>query len=154
GLGILAGDHVKSASDLGIPLTAVGVLWRYGYYRQELGRNGEPRVLYPASDFRLLPVRDTGRTITVPIGQDRVRAKIWLLTVGRTPVYLLDTDLAENAREGRRLTHHLYEGGDLDLRVRQEILLGVGGLLALDALGIKPTVFHLNEGHAAFCPLE
>jgi len=153
GLGVLAGDHLKSASDLGIPLTAIGMLWRKGYYRQELTNSGEVRILYPEYDFSKLPVTDTGKQIKVDIGRRTVHAKIWLLQVGRVPLYLLDTDLKTNTPEDRMLTHHLY-GGDNEYRIRQEILLGVGGLMALDALGIKPTVFHLNEGHAAFCQLE
>jgi glycogen phosphorylase len=154
GLGILAADHLKSASDLGVPLVAVGILWRYGYYRQELRADGTTRVATPRSNFEELPVDDTGKEITVQIGASKVRAKIWCLTVGRVPLYLLDTDLPENAPSDRLLSHNLYKGGDPDLRVRQEILLGIGGLLALEALGLSPTVFHLNEGHAAFCPLE
>lgn len=154
GLGILAGDHVKSASDLGVPLVAIGILWRKGYYRQELRKDGAVRVVYPATDFEAIPVEETGGFVTVPIGASRVKAKIWRMTVGRVPVYLLDTDLPGNAPKDRRLTHHLYGAGDPEYRVRQEILLGVGGLMALDALKIKATVFHLNEGHAAFCPLE
>jgi starch phosphorylase len=154
GLGILAADHVKSGSDLGIPLTAIGILWRKGYYRQELRQDGTVRIVYPTTDFNEIPVEDLKKTITVPIGASRVKAKLWRLTVGRTPLILLDTDLPANSPKDRILTHNLYAGGDPDLRVRQEILLGIGGLIALDALKIKATVFHLNEGHAAFCPLE
>lgn len=154
GLGVLAADHVKSASDIGLPYTGVGVLWKYGYYRQEIEPSGKTRVLYPPSDFSMLPVRDTGKKITIPVGKSRVKAKIWTLTVGRVTLLLLDADLEENKPNDRKLTHNLYAGGDSDLRIRQEILLGLGGLLALDAMGIKPTVYHLNEGHAAFSPLE
>lgn len=154
GLGILAGDHVKSASDLGIPLVGVGVLWKKGYYRQELRKDGEVRVVYPSTDFSVIPVEDLRKTISVPIGGSKVRVKLWRLLVGRTPLILLDTDLEANSRKDRELTYHLYAGGDPERRVRQEVLLGIGGLLALDALKISPTVFHLNEGHAAFCPLE
>ena len=154
GLGILAGDHVKSASDLGVPYVAVGVMWRYGYYRQEIPPSGDIRVLYPPSDFSRLPVRDTGKQIKVPIGSRSVTAKIWSLTVGRVNIYLLDTDVPANSAADRQLTHYLYGGGSPEYRVRQELLLGIGGLMALDAMGLKPTVFHLNEGHAAFSPLE
>jgi len=154
GLGILAGDHVKSASDLGAPLVAVGILWRKGYYRQELRKDGTVRVVYPETDFGAIPVEETGKSFTILIGASKVKAKIWRLAVGRVPVYLLDTDLPGNTPGDRKLTHHLYGAGDPVYRVRQEVLLGVGGLMALDALGIKATVFHLNEGHAAFCPLE
>ncbi len=154
GLGILAGDHVKSASDLGVPIVCLGVLWKHGYYRQELTRAGTTRVVYPAVDFEHLPIDDTGLVLEVPIGRARVTSKLWRLTVGRVPIYLLDTDVNSNSDADRALTHHLYRGGDPDYRIRQEILLGVGGLHALDALGLSPTVFHLNEGHAAFAPLE
>ncbi len=154
GLGVLAADHVKSASDIGLPYVAVGVLWKYGYYRQEITPEGKTRVMYPATDFGSIPVVDTGKRIVVPIGSGKVKAKIWSLTVGRVNVYLLDTDIEGNKPNDRRLTHHLYSGGDVDYRVRQEILLGVGGLIALEAMGQKPTVYHLNEGHAAFSPLE
>ncbi|MEQ8844058.1 MAG: alpha-glucan family phosphorylase [Phycisphaerales bacterium] len=153
GLGVLAGDHLRSASDLGIPLVALGVLWKYGYYRQEIELSGDVKVLYPESDFNELPVTDTKKTITVPIGKSKVKAKIWRCTVGKVDLYLLDTDLPDNKPADRRLTHHLY-GGDHTYRIRQEILLGIGGLIALDKLGLKPTVHHLNEGHAAFCGLE
>lgn len=154
GLGVLAGDHVKSASDLGVPMTCVGILWKHGYYRQEIRPGGDVRVLYPATDPGSIPARDTGRHIALRIGHSMVRVKLWSLTVGRVSIILLDTDLPANKPGDRRLTHHLYAGGDPDYRVRQEILLGIGGVMALDALGIRPTVFHLNEGHAAFSPLE
>lgn len=153
GLGVLAGDHLKSASDLGVPLTAIGMLWRKGYYRQELTNTGEVRVLYPEYDFSKLPITDTGKQISVEIGRSLVHARIWQLQIGRVSLYLLDTDFDANKPADRALTHHLY-GGDNEYRIRQEVLLGVGGLKALDELGIKPTVFHLNEGHAAFCQLE
>jgi starch phosphorylase len=154
GLGILAGDHVKSASDLGVPIVCVGVLWKHGYYRQELTRKGETRVVYPSTDFEQLPIDDTGKVIEIPIGPRKVLAKVWCLTVGRVPIYLLDTDVNANSDADRALTHYLYRGGDAEYRIRQELLLGIGGLHALDALGIQPTAFHLNEGHAAFAPLE
>jgi len=153
GLGILAGDHLKSASDLGIPLTAVGILWKHGYYRQELTDDGDVRILYPSYDFGDLPITDTGHTVKVPIGRAKITAKVWKCHVGRVELYLLDTDTKENKAKDRALTYHLY-GGDDDNRIRQEILLGVGGLMALEEVGIDPTVFHLNEGHAAFCNLE
>jgi starch phosphorylase len=154
GLGVLAGDHIKSASDLGVPLVGVGLLYRCGYYTQELAADGSTRVIYPRVDFADVPITDTGKTIDVPMsGSKTVRAKIWRELVGRSSIYLLDTDVAANSPEGRKLTRHLY-GGDREYRIRQEILLGVGGVMALDALGIKPTVYHLNEGHAAFATLE
>jgi starch phosphorylase len=154
GLGVLAGDHLKSASDLGVPLVAVGILWRKGYYRQEITADGSTRVLYPASDFDELPVHDTGVTFRVTLGKHTPLVKIWRMDVGRVPVYLMDTDLPENPPKVRRFTHHLYAGGDPEYRIQQEMLLGVGGLAALDAMGVEPTVLHLNEGHAAFCGME
>ena len=153
GLGVLAADHLKSSSDLGVPLVAIGMLWRYGYYRQELPKDQDVRILYPKYDFDKLPVEDTKKSITVPMGRGKVRAKIWKLQVGRIPLYLLDTDIPENKPADRKLTHHLY-GAGIEYRIRQEVLLGVGGVLALEALGISPTVHHLNEGHAAFAGLE
>lgn len=153
GLGVLAGDHLKSASDLGIPLVAVGLLYRNGYYSQSLAADGTTRVLYPELDPRELPLRDTSKRITLAMGPQTVHARVWQALVGRTRLLLLDTYLAENAPEVRKITTRLY-GGDDDLRIRQQLLLGVGGVLALDALRIEPTVFHLNEGHAAFCQLQ
>ncbi len=153
GLGVLAGDHLKSASDLGIPLVAVGVLWAKGYYQQRVMPSGEVRVRYPRTTFDDIPITNTRKTITLPIGSARVTARIWTAQVGRIPLVLLDTDIPANTPKNRGLTHHLYQAGS-EIRIRQEILLGIGGLLALDKLGIKPTVFHLNEGHAAFCALE
>jgi starch phosphorylase len=153
GLGILAGDHLKAASDLGVPLVGVGLHYRRGYYRQELSADGRTRVLRERHPEHDLPLLDTGRKISVPMGRRRVRARIWQVQVGRVPLYLLDTDLGENRAPDRRLTDDLY-GGDRVYRIEQEVLLGVGGMLALDALGLEPTVYHLNEGHAAFCALE
>ncbi|MEM9063879.1 MAG: alpha-glucan family phosphorylase [Planctomycetota bacterium] len=154
GLGVLAGDHLKSASDLGIPLVAIGVLWKKGYYRQEILPDGGVRVLYPEAVWDDMPFEDTGVVFKFPCGRKDLHVKIWKLDVGRTPLYLLDTDLKKNTPKDRELTHYLYAGGDPEYRVRQELLLGVGGLYALDALGIEPTVTHLNEGHAAFAGIE
>ncbi|TVQ75158.1 MAG: alpha-glucan family phosphorylase [Phycisphaeraceae bacterium] len=153
GLGILAADHLKSASDLGIPLVGVGILWRYGYYRQEITADGEVRILYPQTDFAEIAAVDTGKSVTIPIGRSKVTAKIWRVEIGRVTLFLLDTDHAKNTPKDRMLTHNLY-GGDNEYRIRQEILLGVGGLHALKKVGIEPTVHHLNEGHAAFAALE
>jgi starch phosphorylase len=153
GLGVLAGDHVKSASDLGVPLVGVGLLYRCGYYTQEFNPDGSTRVIYPRIDFNQVPITDTGKIITVPMARKSIRAKIWQQAVGRVHLYLLDTDIPENTKPDRDLTRHLY-GGDREYRIRQEILLGVGGLIALNAVGLKPTAFHMNEGHAAFCALE
>lgn len=153
GLGVLAGDHIKSASDLGIPLVGIGLLYRSGYYTQQLNPDGSTRVIYPQIDFDSVPIEFTGKTVDVPMAGRKVRAKIWKQTVGRVAIYLLDTDTAPNKPADRALTRHLY-GGDREYRIQQEILLGIGGVMALDALGLKPTVYHLNEGHAAFCALE
>jgi len=153
GLGVLAGDHLKSASDLGVPLVGIGRLYRHGYYEQQLRDDGSTRVIYPHFDFREWPLEDTGQTIAVPIARRMVYAKIWKLQVGRTPLYLLDADISRNRPRDRALTHYLY-GGNAESRLQQQILLGVGGFRALEALGLRPTVFHLNEGHAAFCGLD
>ncbi|WP_432800333.1 alpha-glucan family phosphorylase [Poriferisphaera sp. WC338] len=153
GLGVLAGDHLKSASDLGVPLVAVGLLYRHGYYRQEIEEDGSTKAVYPAYDFADLPVKETGVVVNVPMGRRHVLAKVWEIQVGRVKGYLLDTDLIENRPKDRKITHYLY-GGDNETRIQQEMILGVGGMLALEGLGIKPTVYHLNEGHAAFCGLH
>jgi starch phosphorylase len=159
GLGILAGDHLKSASDLGIPLVAVGLMYRRGYFRQYLNADGWQQEQYPEADYYNLPItlerRSDGVPVTVAVefpGR-KVQAQVWRAQVGRVPLYLLDTDLEANGPEDRAITGDLY-GGDRDMRMRQEILLGVGGIRALDALGIEPTVCHLNEGHSAFLTLE
>lgn len=153
GLGVLAGDHVKSASDLGIPLVGVGLLYRHGYYVQELRGDGSTRVLYPRVDFEDLPLVDTGKVIECPLGSRFVKAKIWKQQVGRVPLYLLDADIEGERKPHRELTQGLYKG-DPDLRLRQQVLLGVGGVIALKALRIRPTVVHLNEGHAAFASYQ
>lgn len=154
GLGMLAGDHLKSASDLGIPLCAVGMLWRKGYYQQEITHDGQVKVHYPPYDFGALPIRDTGKAFKMEIGTRSVKVKVWQLVVGRIDLYLLDTDLPENHKDDRSLTANLYGVGQPDYRLRQELLLGIGGLHALAAVNVKPTVIHLNEGHAAFAGLE
>ena len=153
GLGVLAGDHLKSASDLGVPLVAVGRLYRHGYYNQQLKLDGSTLVTYPTYDFTQWPLVDTGLTVAVMIAKRKVFAKIWKLQVGRTEAYLLDADIPKNKSADRKLTHQLYVG-DQELRLQQQILLGIGGPRALQALDIQPTVYHLNEGHAAFCGLE
>lgn len=153
GLGVLAGDHLKSASDLGVPLCAVGLLYRNGYYQQQLDASGAHVPLYPEYDFSRFPVIDTKLKVRVPLGNRTVVAKIWRLDVGRVPAYLLDTDIPENRAADRKITQRLY-GGDNETRIQQEIILGVGGVLALEKVGEKVTVFHLNEGHAAFCALQ
>ena len=153
GLGVLAGDHLKSASDLGIPLCGVGLLYRHGYYVQQMARDGRTMVLYPTYDFSQWPIEDLGVSFACPVGERRVKVRVWRMSVGRVPLYLLDTDLKANAPEDRELTEGLYKGEPL-LRLRQQVLLGVGGMLALHAVGERPTVIHLNEGHAAFAALQ
>ncbi|MEM7682761.1 MAG: alpha-glucan family phosphorylase [Planctomycetota bacterium] len=153
GLGVLAGDHLKSASDLGVPLVAVGLLYRHGYYRQVIEDDGSTTPTYPPYDFDRLPITDTKKTVRLPIGKAKVTAKLWKVQVGRVPLILLDTDHPANGIAARRITHYLY-GGDSEMRIKQELLLGVGGKLALDKLNLTPTVYHLNEGHAAFANLQ
>jgi starch phosphorylase len=159
GLGILAGDHLKSASDLGIPLVAVGLMYRRGYFRQYLNADGWQQEEYPEADYYNLPLtlerRPDGSPTLIEMAYPSrsVQVQIWRAQVGRVPLYLLDTDLPGNSPEDRAVTGYLY-GGDRDMRIRQEILLGIGGIRALDALGIEPAVCHLNEGHSAFLALE
>lgn len=159
GLGILAGDHLKSASDLGLPLVGVGLLYRQGYFRQYLNNEGWQQEIYPENDFYNLPLvleRDQlGRPFEVELefGPRHFKAHIWRVQVGRVPLYLLDTNLEENSPEDRLITSQLY-GGNQEMRMLQEILLGIGGVRALRALRIIPNVCHMNEGHAAFLALE
>ncbi|HEY4743798.1 MAG TPA: glycosyltransferase family 1 protein [Desulfuromonadaceae bacterium] len=159
GLGILAGDHLKSASDLGLPLAGVGLLYRQGYFRQYLNNEGWQQEYYPENDFYNLPLvleRDANGAplaIELEFGTRRFSVHIWRVQVGRVPLYLLDTNLEENRPEDRLITAQLY-GGDQEMRILQEILLGIGGIRALRALGIVPNVCHMNEGHAAFLALE
>jgi starch phosphorylase len=159
GLGILAGDHLKSASDLGVPVVGVGLLYQEGYFRQRLTEAGWQQELYVPNDFHNLPVTEvrgedgSGLTVPVPIAGHDVIAKVWRAQVGRVSLYLLDTNVEGNGPADRRITHQLY-GGDDEIRLRQELVLGVGGYRALAALGIVPTVYHMNEGHSAFLVFE
>jgi starch phosphorylase len=159
GLGILAGDHLKSASDLGLPLVAIGLLYRYGYFRQRLSRDGWQHEHYVENDPNDLPMqlaRDAeGRPIRVEVEMRGrlVYAQVWRVGVGRVTLYLLDTNTPENEETDRWVTGHLY-GGDRETRVVQEMMLGIGGVRLLRRLGIEPCVFHLNEGHSAFLTLE
>ncbi len=153
GLGVLAGDHLKSASDLGIPLVGIGLLYRRGYYRQEFAPDGGTRVVYHEYNPADWPVHDTGHSVAVELGNATLHARLWRLDVGRVPLYLLDADHPLNPPALRRVTHNLY-GGDQETRIQQELLLGVGGVRALRALGLAGAVIHLNEGHAAFAVLE
>jgi len=159
GLGVLAGDHIKSASDLDIPLVGIGLFYGQGYFRQRLDLGGWQREEYLETDVNQLPMEAAigkdGRPVGVEIEtrSGKIQAKVWRIKVGRRDLLLLDSDVEGNAPEDRELTSRLY-GGDLRIRVRQELLLGVGGLRALRALGISPGVLHLNEGHSAFAVLE
>jgi starch phosphorylase len=152
GLGVLAGDHLKSASDLGVPLVGVGLFYREGYFRQEVAE-GQQREEYALNAPAELGLVRTDATVPVEIGDEAIEAAVWRLDVGAVPLLLLDTDLPENPEWARALTARLY-GGDRETRIGQELVLGVGGIRALAALGFEPTVFHLNEGHAAFAGLE
>ncbi|TVQ36183.1 MAG: glycosyltransferase family 1 protein [Spirochaetaceae bacterium] len=159
GLGMLSGDHMKTASDLGLPLVGVGLLYRQGYFQQYLNADGFQQESYPENDWYNMPVRrcrdKKGQDvkITVRIGASQVIARIWQVKVGRIALYLLDTNIEDNSEEQRTITASLY-GGTRDTRIRQEILLGIGGIRALRALGINPAVTHMNEGHSAFLGIE
>ena len=152
GLGVLAGDHLKSASDLGVPLVGVGLFYGQGYFRQEMAQ-GRQREQYQRNDPAELGLAPTGVTVRVEIGDEGIEAAVWRLEVGSVPLLLLDADLPENPEWARAFTARLY-GGDRETRIGQELVLGVGGIRALSSLGFEPTVFHLNEGHAAFAGLE
>jgi len=154
GLGVLAGDHLKAASDLGVPLVAIGLFYRHGYFRQSLTVDGWQQERFPDLDpyAMALELCDDVR-ISVDIGDRTLIAQIWKATVGRTPLYLLDADIEENPQDLQLITDRLY-GGDVEHRLRQEILLGIGGVRALEALGVPAHVFHTNEGHAGFLGLE
>jgi starch phosphorylase len=154
GLGVLAGDHLKAASDLGLPLVAVGLLYQEGYFRQYLNAAGWQQEAFEENDFHVLPIEFVPSVqVRVELPDGQVTARVWHAVVGRIQLYLLDTNLPSNRPEHRSITAQLY-GGDLDMRIKQEILLGIGGVRALDALGLHPTVYHMNEGHSAFLALE
>lgn len=159
GLGVLAGDHVKSASDLGLDLVGVGLLYSQGYFRQRINADGVQEEVYEPLAPEMRPVSPaTGPdsaevVVAVELAGREVRLKVWRVEAGRASVYLLDADVPENAPEDRELTARLYGGGQTT-RIAQEIILGVGGVRALRALGVRPSVFHMNEGHAAFLGLE
>src|SRR5690349_14156456 len=159
GLGILAGDHLKSASDLGLPLIAVGLLYRYGYFRQRLRNDGWQEEHYGETRPSELPIQlvkeadGTPLRVEVLIRERNVLAQVWRANVGRVALYLLDTNITENVETDRWVTGHLY-GGDRETRIVQEMLLGIGGVRLLRKLGVTPHVFHLNEGHSAFLTLE
>jgi starch phosphorylase len=159
GLGVLAGDHCKEASDLGVPLVGVGFMYPQGYFHQRLSNEGWQEEHYERLNWTDAPIasavmRDGKPAITaVPLGDRTVLAAVWRVRVGRVRIFLLDTDLEENAPWDRELSARLY-GGDRETRIQQEIILGIGGVRVLRALGIEPAVWHLNEGHAAFVALQ
>ena len=159
GLGVLAGDHLKSASELGLPFVSVGLFYRQGYFQQYLSADGWQQEAYPELDpynMAIEVVKFTDGTpvkVRVEMPENTVFVQVWKVSVGRIPLYLLDTNLPENSPSDREITARLY-GGGTEMRIRQEIVLGIGGVRALNALEIKPTVFHMNEGHSAFLALE
>jgi phosphorylase/glycogen(starch) synthase len=159
GLGILAGDYLKQASDSNLNMIGVGLMYRYGYFHQQLSPHGEQISEYHRQRFTFLPIKkvldENGEWIKISLALPgrTVYAKAWRLDVGRIPLYLLDTDIRDNQEKDRAITHHLY-GGNNEHRLKQELLLGVGGIRLLDAMGVKPEVYHCNEGHAAFIGIE
>jgi glycogen phosphorylase len=154
GLGVLAGDHLKTASSLGVPLSGVGLMYRQGYFRQQLNADGWQEERYPLLDPHAMALTLVeGSGIHVELAGEPLIAQIWLAQVGRVKLYLLDADVDENSDEVRAVTDRLY-GGGTEHRIRQEILLGIGGVRALDAVGTQTQVFHTNEGHAGFLGLE
>ncbi|MGI9455717.1 MAG: alpha-glucan family phosphorylase, partial [Aeoliella sp.] len=159
GLGVLSGDHIKAASGLGVPLVAIGLFYDQGYFKQHLDIDGYQQEEYLDTKVENLPMEHAvgpdAKPITVSIDTrtGTLLARVWLMRVGRVKLYLLDCDVEKNSPEDRELTSRLY-GGDRRTRIRQELVLGVGGVKALRALGITPGAYHLNEGHSAFAPLE
>jgi starch phosphorylase len=159
GLGILSGDHMKTSSDMGLPLVGIGLLYRQGYFKQLLNADGFQQESYPENDWYNMPVElKTGKNsepikITVDLAGRQAAAQIWEVKVGRSSLYLLDTNIPENAPDIRNISSALY-GGDKETRIQQEILLGIGGIRALRAMGINPAACHMNEGHSAFLGLE
>lgn len=159
GLGLLAGDHLKTASDIGLPLVAIGLAYRQGYFHQYLNIDGWQQERYDENEFHILPIQQVldskgnWLTIDVPYLTRPVKAALLKVQVGRVPLYLLTTNLPVNRPDDRIITDQLY-GGDREMRIRQEIVLGIGGIMALRALELRPTVYHMNEGHSAFLSLE
>jgi len=159
GLGVLSGDHCKSASDLGIPFVAVGLLYRNGYFHQYLNTDGWQQESVPYNEFYGMPIKlvedKNGEPLMVKVkmAEREVSVKIWEMTIGVIKLYLMDTDFTANSPEDRKITGQLY-GGDIEMRLKQEIILGIAGARALEAVEIKPTVYHLNEGHPCFASLE
>ncbi len=158
GLGVLAGDYLKEASDCNVPMTAIGLLYTYGYFTQTLSMYGEQQAIYEAQNFSLLPIKQVldkdGNQVhfTLPLPGRELNVRLWKIQVGRLDLVLLDTNMDGNSDQDRSITHQLY-GGDWENRLKQEIVLGIGGIKALEVLGIKNEVYHCNEGHAAFINL-
>lgn len=158
-LGLFAGNLLKSASDVNLPMVGVGLLYQEGYFRQRLSADGMQQEYYPRTEFDTLPLErvfdqsGSELIVSVPMGPDTIKFRVFRVDVGRCKLYLLDADIPENDPKQRRITARLY-GGDQDMRIRQEMALGIGGVKALEALGVRPSVFHLNEGHVAFAILE
>ena len=159
GLGILAGDHCKSASDMHLPFVGVGLLYRQGYFHQTIDADGNQNAVYTDSEFDSLPISPvlhedgSAMYVSVDLPGRSVKIKVWQARVGNVTIYLLDSDLEENSQHDRAITHHLY-GGDKTMRIEQEIVLGIGGVRAIGAMGLQPSAWHINEGHAAFMVLE
>ena len=159
GLGVLAGDHLKTASDLGLPLVGVGLLYQEGYFAQYLNADGWQQERYPINDFYNMPLTleldSEGNELRISVDYPgrKVYARIWRVDVGRVPLYLLDTNIEPNAPHDQDICDRLY-GGDIDMRIHQEMMLGIGGVRMLQALGLNPSAYHLNEGHSAFLALE
>jgi starch phosphorylase len=159
GLGVLAGDHLKTASDLGVPMVALGLLYQEGYFRQTFDAGGRQEELYPYNDPMSLPIQPalaaSGEWLTIPVDLPGrlLRLRAWRATVGRVTLYLLDSNVPSNDPVDRGITGKLYSDGP-EMRLRQEMVLGIGGWRLLEALGIEPGACHLNEGHAAFVVLE
>ncbi len=159
GLGILSGDHLKSASDLGLPFVAVGLLYKNGYFWQKIGAYGNQETEYKNIDMTVLPIlpvkKENGEDLIIDVQfpEDKIYLKVWKINVGRITLYLLDSDIEQNREDYRNVTLHLY-GGDQEMRIRQEIVLGMAGTKLLKILGLNPTVYHMNEGHSSFLVLE
>lgn len=159
GLGVLAGDHLKAASDLGIPLIGIGLLYKVGYFQQYLNSDGWQHEKYEINDFDNLPLKrvfkenDEPLILSVSFDSREIFFQVWKVEVGRIPLYLLDTNVSQNSINDKKITETLY-GGNVETRIQQEIILGVGGITALNAMGISPSVCHMNEGHSAFLSLE
>ena len=159
GLGILSGDHLKSASDLGIPLVAVGMLYKKGFFHQKINAYGEQEIEYRDIDINSLPIQEVKDEnnqevlVDVQMPKETVYLKAWKINVGRVSLYLLDSDIEKNLEEYKEITSTLY-GGDQETRIRQEIVLGIAGTRLLKKLGLTPTVYHMNEGHSSFLVLE